>query len=411
MDILFPLINRLKLKTAIGGYVRINQMTVENIQLIQLRESKAGIDIVDSDHMWDSTHTSIDIQNPTYLSLDGIGIIHKKVKRQHDQDLHAVARQYLPQLNPAELVFQYIPLSGENGILSIARKQDLSQVVEQLLSKGLNIYEIFLGPYTIKNYVELANIELSFDIDLYHIGLADGNIEEIKSTNTDWGNTFQLGQELIKSSEILSYCTALNHYLDNEHNGILEIPEIRKSKKEFQNKYVFKKLINIIPISILLVLLVNFGLYSYLESHNQDLQFQYGQAEAKINKFRDLNKQIEKKKQFFNSLSNKGGLNLPYYADQIGSTLIDGIQLIKLSVYPIDETMLSKSRAYKFDPDMIIIDGYANNTKVMNDWIRKLENLAWVGVVTDPRYNSSPSENRGIFHLTLKIGDSGYKVE
>lgn len=404
MPFLYDHMIKLKPKEVFGAMVILDQQEIKQIDLIKLKKEKKEVLVVEKKSHIHFSDLPQENQVPIYLALDGKGVLHKRVNRSENEDLISVAKNNFPNLKPGELHFQYAPVGDQEGILSVIRKSDVEQVSSQLQSKGFYVCGISLGAFALGIFAQIQEFTGNIEVDHYNITIENGLVITSKFIEQRLSeNNYKFGEEEVSSTFLLPYCIGLQHFISSFGIPGLELPELGQAQYELAHKQLSGILIKAVPIGLLILLLINFGLYSYYQQENARLEIAYGKAKHKLELLNELNADLKLKKELFSSIGSIGSIHLPYFADQIGANLVEGIQLSRLSLSPLDQKELDNNRTWMFQSGSIQIAGFCPGTAELNAWISRMDTLNWVKSIDYPKFSRNITDNRGEFEVTIQV--------
>lgn len=334
---------------------------------------------------------------PVFLAVDGKGVLLKSIKADTDKPL---LKQIIPTAGEDEFILD--SFQGEDRTyVSLARKEFLQEITEELNKAGIIVICVALGPWRTVNlikYFDSLPDELRSGNYYFRFNKTGQVISTFEKTDEYLEETIIVDSREIKSTSFLALSIALEYYIEEDKECLFDL--IRNNKREYLSKILFNKVGILLLVLIFVVLMVNTLLYFHFSDRKQVLENKLSGNQELKNRLDSLQKELDWKKNF---LMQSGMLNRSkkaFYADRIAGTVPQNIILEKLEINPvIGKIRLNKEITLR--TDVIFINGNARNSSDLNNWINKLKELSWVNRVEIVSYLQDDIANNGIFSLEI----------
>ncbi len=342
-------------------------------------------------------------KNPIALNLSGKGILYKQIEKVEIID-QSNFNQILPNANIDDFYVQNF-VSGENSFVSIIRKTEADRWINQLTALGFTPMQLSLGVFPAQQIFSLLNVygnEIKFN----------GHIIK-RNEQQDWLNyhynetelspfALKIESEGIHEKLVLPYAAAFQLILANGLDVIdANVPSLAQIFISKQSELEFKVKGAIILGVFFVLLLINFVVFSVLNSSNIKLTAQVSRFTQSTSTSQEITQQIKQKEALLQSLGWDGGINKSSLIDQIAALMPEEVSLKEVTVNPID---LNTSRTQKilvfFNRKMNII-GSSDKIIPVNEWIARMKIKPWVKNIQLESYMFNSELNTGQFIITL----------
>lgn len=336
---------------------------------------------------------------PVYLSIDGKGIIHKKITvNEHSKD-QELLHQILPNAAIKDFYMQRTSISETENWVSVIRKELLDEVVEQIETLGLFCVQVSLGPFVIERILPLLKTS-ELVTNSHHLKIQQDRITNLlipESSNYQ----YNLGGENIEKQYIVAFANAFSHFISTS-NFSIHHPKIKHLREEFyyKNKYT------VIGFSMLVLFLVltisNMLLYNSFQNTNNVLQFQLNSKQKYIGELNQLKEEVKLKEEFVQHSGLTQSSKMSYYADQIALGLPESIQLNELFINPLMKR-IRKAEDINYQFNKISISGTVNKSIELNNWVKQLKNYDWISEVAIVSFLQDNLKISGDFEIEVSI--------
>jgi Tfp pilus assembly protein PilN len=337
------------------------------------------------------------------LNISGRGILQKQTDRTDvidQQNLSAI----LPNINLIDFYIQNF-VSGETSFLSVIRKSEADRWIDNLTSSGFRPLLLSLGPFVIDNIFPQLNIyEPEF--------ILDGHVIK-RNDKGDWtGYTFEeslmtkfpvkLESERIDVKLVIPYANAFQLVLADKLDLITANCEILES--ELKGKLAANKLKAqgaLVLFTLFALLLVNFVLFSWLNTSNGRLEEQASANDQNTSALQKVDEQVKKKEAQLQTLGWDGGINKSSLVDQVASLLPAEINLTAIMINPIDQATSRTNKSLEFFKRKMQISGVSGSILPVNEWMARIKTRHWIKSVQLENYSYDSEQNTGKFLITI----------
>jgi Tfp pilus assembly protein PilN len=397
--------NILSLKHPVIGSIDITIRADGNddIDLVVLKKKKSLITRqaeVFALKSFDEIKKHIKQGSPLAISVDGKGIIHKKI--QYNEDMPIIS-QTLPNAKADDFYIQVTDISDNEKIISLVRKEQLNKVMQHLSDLGLFVVSVAIGPFSLKSIV--SHIQQNKNrIVLKHseLILHDDRIIDIQKKDDDFISiTHQVFDEKMQTEALIPFASGINYFSDTVPVDIT-IEPVEQQKEAFRYKKLFDIGYKMVLVLFFVILLLNYLLFEHYKSMHNALSYSYQQNEGLISQYEEFKNELGEKE----SLIEKSGLlsssRFSYYADRLANSLPYRIILTELAIHPV----LKKVREDKqiaIEKNTIIIKGLTPESTLLNEWIRSIKKDQWAYDVVINNYNQENEYSKGAFQIKIII--------
>lgn len=338
-----------------------------------------------------------------YVAIDGKGIIHKKVNISADIDEKTALSHILPNASIDDFIVEINPVSADKSYVSVARKENVVALLNDMVNAGINVQSLTLGCFSINKVIGfIKNLQSEISLQNYKLEIRDEKIFEIDKNEVENNYyTFKIGDDNIEQDILIPFSTAFGHFI-GETVKDYSIPMLQNRQEEF----FYKKLFVLSGWGILIflfgILLINFILFDHYNSKNNELSLKVNQNKDLLARLDTLSSQLKQKETFI----KKGGFLNPsrtsYYSDRLAYLLYDETMLTRIEINPLQKK-LKQGDEPLFNYDIIAVEGITRKSTVLNDWIHLLKKEDWIGEVNLINYINESGSSSAEFEIEIKI--------
>jgi len=337
----------------------------------------------------------VNVQNlPVALSIDGKGVLFKKVERVNQKKL---IHHLLPNAKETEFHVQQIQTGENHVIISAVRKEILENILNQFIEQKFYITNLFIGPLAVKNLISAID-KNEIVTNRYKIIKDDDYIVEIDKLSKATLNTYIISNEAFHQNELIPFATALSFYIDD----IQDDNPIAETRREFLYKKAFQLAGWFTLIFFFLLLMVNYFFFNRYNTRYNSLSFSLNQNKELIKKLDTLKSEYLLKEQYFVKSGFLDASKLSYYTDRLAYSLPDEIQLISMKINPL-AGKIKNDKPIEFNNKTITISGNVSQSIFLNNWVKKIKEFDWVEQVNIVDYMQESSESVAVFELEIKL--------
>jgi Tfp pilus assembly protein PilN len=340
---------------------------------------------------------------PVALALSGKGVLQKQIEKVEEINADNF-NKILPGANIDEFYSQHF-VSGVQSFISAVRKPDADRWINQLKEYGFIPLLLCLGPFPVQNIISQLNM---YDGELLFNGHIIHRNNESHWTSYQYDPSavspfpLKVESEPINEKLVIPYAAAFQLVLAANLDVIqAAVPSLAN---EFHRKIIDNQLKvkgTIFVTGLFVLLLINFFLFSWLNSANAKLTEQISRSSQSTTDVQQINDQVQQKETLLKELGWEDDLDKSRLVDQIATLLPSEITWKEAAVDPVD---LSESRVQKavvFFTRKIRITGTSEKIIPVNEWIARIKTKAWVKKVELDNYTFNNDLNTGQFTIVI----------
>lgn len=340
---------------------------------------------------------------PIVLSIDGKGILHKKVNSDNN---HEVLKNAMPGSNKEDFMIDFIHGHGNENCFSIARREYLDEIVGKLNTSGLYIIDIYINPLRVAQLKILFNEFPSFFISgVYEIHSDDGKINGYNKHDPKESSELKYsfdGYEL-ESRYLLPFYNAIKFFSGEKNENLPEGIKHQRSEFHAKRRLAFGGISSLVIIFIILVL--NYNLFTNLSGKKEQLDQILINNKELIANIAQLKEEVIWKEKFISQSGINQNRSLSYICDNIGASIPKSISLDKLELHPF-ESKISPNKEILFQTNILRISGTAATSSALNEWIIRLKELKWANTVIVKNFLQTDNSNAPAFTVEITILES-----
>ncbi len=387
----------LKVKSAVGLSIHFVNQNEYEIAYCIVSESKGNLSIDD----YKQIASLGDLKNivkdkALYLNISGKVVLEKII-----QEIDHEAESAFPNSELNDFYYQLFE-QDSHTISSLIRKEKAAVIIESLMNLDLNPIALSIGISISSNaFQNISELNNEFYCLLgKEIKLNKSQILSIDNSKNE-SDSFYIDNNNLTQNEFIAFASAMSFLFEE---GNIEVYKVLENQKEnFLYKQIFDKLKIAIPVFFLVVLLINFLLFSNLLSKNELLTQGDSLNKTSINQLEVLKNDVKRKQDFLKETNWLSQSKVSYYADQIGLLLPSKIALIKLDIFPAKLIKKNNTKEYRFDNKTIFIEGYSDNLEELNKWKLLLQKQKWIQDIELVFYKQETERKSISFELKLNL--------
>lgn len=344
---------------------------------------------------------------PILLSFSGKGIVLKKVNPAADIPDEILIQQVLPNADLTEFYFQKSE-SNKKIIATVARKNVIDAVLDQLAQNNKKVISFTIGPHSIGTLLHtLKTNEQHINTESYSIVLVNNEIDSVQSTKEKNGATdasISFSGIALQQKYAIAFASAF-HFLALAANDSVKSEKVSSLQKEFKHFRYFKfTLVSLLSL-LLFSLLLNAVLFSSYNEKNKYLTDKVNLNKDQLILIDTLEKKLSEKKQFFEEVGWLALSRNSFYADQLALNKPSTIRFTKLSINPFRTMEEDNGLHFKLEKNIQLF-GTCNKATELNEWINVLKTKKWVDKVEILNYTSEKGEQRAKFSILINYKEN-----
>ncbi|RQO69375.1 hypothetical protein DBR43_14915 [Pedobacter sp. KBW06] len=395
------------MKTAAGTGIEIHLKSDGScsLRLLKLSLSKKIIQIETKKEYSGSLAEVLknDLSGPVALTITGKGLLIKKTNRL-EQVTEQGLQHLFPQMKLSEFYVQHFP-TGASSFIAIIRKEVVDAIISAFKLKSADIVLLSLGPFIVEQVMPQINsygTQLIFDG--HHITFdGDKNWKEYSfAFDAKSGFPLKVDIEPMPENYLLAFAAGFQFMLHEQLN-LIEVlsAEIKQNLVDYSAKLKFKKYGMLILVFFFMLLMLNFLVFSYYNSGNQELMSRAGQKSYVFENRQKLEEDVKIKESKVQKLGWNKGYSYAYLCDQIGQTLPKEIMLEEMQINPLSGAVSGLLKVPQPDNGSMRIKGQTSSIYAVNNWIYTLKEKQWVKEVKLEKYMADDQKGTQVFTLLL----------
>lgn len=342
---------------------------------------------------------------PVFISINGKGIIHKKISVSENDTDKTLLHKVLPNAGENEFYIQKSKAGGNEIFVSIIRKETADNILRDLAAIGLHVAGCSLGPFSVNSILPLMNGDNSlYDLKFsgHKLSVVDGkiNLFELMDTNGA-GERIKVGADEIPGSQLISFASALQYFVGDQ--AMANIPFVKNAKEDYRQKRIFKTAGASALVFFFILLLANYFLFTSFSNSYNELNQKVQMNTNLLAGFEKMRTEISDKEKFLEQTGLLDPSKTSYYADQVAVDLPLSIQLTQLNIYPLVRKNMADDNDLSFTSHSIQIKGNSDKSTELNEWIKILRQKNWVKNVSVLNYSQDASKKTGDFNIEVTI--------
>lgn len=377
------------------------------LNAIELAQQKDKLEIV---HRMENTSFA-EIANlntkrlPVYLSIDGRGVINKKLLvNEHSGDQELI-NQLLPNATLKDFYLQRTIVSDHENWVSIIRKEILDGIIEEIEKNHLFCVQLTIGAFTIENILSFIN-ESEVKTSYHKIRIENHKIVDISALKEEdlTSHQYHIENDQLSSNELVPFANAFSHFVPSEHILPFNNTKIEHLNKEYYNRSKYITVGFSMLVFFLAITLTNMLLFNHYQQKNNELQAQINSKQQFVTELGQLKEEVKIKEEFVQHSGLTQASKTSFYTDQIALGIPTSIQLNQLFINPLLKRV-RKAEDINYNFNKIILSGTVNKSIELNTWVKELKAYDWVSEVLIVSFLQDNLRTSGDFELEISIKD------
>jgi Tfp pilus assembly protein PilN len=340
---------------------------------------------------------------PLCVVLGGKAVVVKKHTMLLDNIEEALGGLF-PNIQATSFAFQHIRLSN-NSVVALARLEQVDALIELFNTAGHDLMSIDLAFGSLPSVLPLLKgLGTPLYTNEWELYPSDEMLADFSPRPHSPPITYHLADDAFTSHHLPAFAACLNSFL-GPIEPLYNTPDLQRSKKNYQYRQLFRVAgVSFLSLMLIALLVNTFLFFSWSEKLQQQSVALAMQGNS-LTQLDSLQSQYNAQRQFLEKNSLVQNSLTSWYADRIGASIVAGIRLTALQVFPTNpEIKKDEKVAELFLNNKILIKGSSKSSALLNEWIRLLQSLPWVKEVKVLPYSEN-MEGKGEFELQLKIID------
>ncbi|MEC3882039.1 hypothetical protein [Parapedobacter sp. 10938] len=329
---------------------------------------------------------------PVAISISGKGIIHRKLPANGAgaDSLKAV----LPNTREEDFYVQQVDWEGASW-LSVARRELVDKIVEQVTQQGVAVVRVALGPLATLLFADYLGVEAC---DAFVLGRQPVDVQQ----DGPPGKPVDLGGEQLNEKLVPAFALAFAT-IGEVAWPQLPIGAVLTRWADYRVRWAFRRSATVLMVFFLSVLLGNAFYFMHYADKVSTLDGSDGLAIQR--EMERLEQETAARDELLRGLwdADKPAWGMAYLADRIAASRPEGIRFVELEIYPRDEEASRKQRRPVHTELTIRIDGTCADMQVLNAWMEQLRVLLFCERVAIHSYGYEERNAEGVFRLALTL--------
>ena len=344
---------------------------------------------------------ALPVNSAVVLVCNGKGVIH----RNHtitSSLVSEVVQTTFPNLKEQDFFYQNATLVN-GGVLSLIRKDIVLDIISSLQSKKIHVLSLLLGPFATVGFFNLIGLRTErFFYDRYQITLnGQGEIVEYSIVADQLSDDIKIQDEHIPSVFVNTYTAACLYVLggaDGISSSVFDL-HFEEQKKIYKSVLLKHRGGLVLLVSALLVLLINFVVFSSLRKVNIQYQDQLTVSQTRLDRLDSLENFIKVKKLFISKAGWTDKMILSEPCDKIAQSVPAEIKLTELTIHPINIAESRNTKEIVFENKKIVVKGFTKKIAVLNDWLKQVDAQTFVRDFKMKEYHFDTNAQEGYFQI------------
>ena len=345
-------------------------MDNERYTLLTFKKAKGKLDIVENKTFTtlESLFENIDLKLPILLSVDGKGVLNKKIDSANEVD---IAWQKNIDFN----TIYYTSYSQNNTtFMSFCRKNVVEEWLTTFQSKKAQIIDIYIGSFlsvlVAESIGENEIISGNTKLELEQNELV--NYVKLEANPTA---NYTISDNMVSNYAVPLYGNVLHYFIQNE--------SVSKSQLENNSidEVVYRKAFSVFGLfmlfGFLLTLLISYFSIQYYSSKNAALNIQNVYSNKAYQQIVTLENQKKDKEKIIKDSGFLSDKFLSFYSYEIIKSIPNSVSLNELNSAPLQKVVKSNEKV-EITPGTIVVKGITIDENEFNDWLRRIKSFEWV---------------------------------
>lgn len=310
---------------------------------------------------------------PLVIIVNGKGVVLKKVtlSENTEQSFEDIVHTNLPAINPEDFFVQLFKQANNTAFISLCRKEQLKNLLEELYLTKIDIAKVFIGAPTIIGLQPLWSNFNALPTTFQTIELTNNALDTITTVKSEKA-TVNIDGISFAATHTLGFAGGFA-YLTMANIAQTNSPELLNIENKHLEKNKFRTLmVGLIGFAFILSV-TNLIFYTNYFNYNNKLESELNVYQGKYDQINELLTDYQKKKDL---IENSGILNknkISEYADKIATTIPEEVILSELYFNPKQENEDSEDSLITFSSKQLIIKGNCNKSLIINEWANVLK--------------------------------------
>jgi Tfp pilus assembly protein PilN len=340
--------------------------------------------------------------SPISLTVNGKGVMVKKIifSENDSLELKDLLNQHLSAIPFAEFYIQFYKNEQNSGHITLCRKEQVDNLIEQFIKQKAEIANVFIGPLVCNALFALTKGYNRLTTSTAQLELTNGFVEKVESLQNAETVALKIEELNISSSQLVAFAAGFS-YLTRQHNYITGNAEIETFASRHSEKIKVKLLLFCFIAVLFVVSGINSVFFFQKFEENSTLEVELNLYESKNTQITKLLEDYQKKKSLIEQAGIFESKKISVYADKIAASLPQDIVLRELYFNP-EEGETEEDSLMNFSQNELIIKGNCTKSLLLNDWVNVLKSQSFVKSVNLENFVFNSEGHLPNFVLKLK---------
>lgn len=339
---------------------------------------------------------------PLCLVLTGKGVMLKKIMFSENDtlDLKELMQQHLPAIPSSEFYTQFYKNENGSGHITLCRKEQLDQLLEQVSKQKAEVANVYIGPAVCNAMSVITASYNRLTSSALRLELANGFLEESYPLGDTDPVVLNIDGLSVAPEQIIAFAAGFA-YLSRQDAYASANAELGRFPKQHREKIKVRILLFFFIAILFVISAVNSVVFFQKFEEHTTLEVELNLYESKNSQITKLLEEYQKKKSLIEQAGVFDHKKISVYADKIAASLPQDIVLREMYFNPEDgETELDSLADFR--QNELIIKGNCNKSLLLNDWVNVLKSQSFVKSVNLENYIFSSEGHLPNFVLKLK---------
>ena len=396
----------INIKSIYGLNIELLSDGSRRYSVVGIRKRKNEVEIVQNkDNVdWETVTNSINNNSKLVVNISGKGILHKRLAIDSEISHKDLLHLLMPNAKNDDFYLQKVMNEKTDSWVSIARKDLIDKILNELKSAGFYTIDLSLGPFTINPLLKILNEDLPSNITIFNqvLQFENSTIVDIQNVDVKLKRLHEFDNHQLHDGEYLALGSIFRELIPDNTFHSINFNDKVLNQIEFKQKLINKVLSYSIVAFAFLLLMANFIFFSHYRNEHTELSNSMEKKDNIVSKLRQLNSEKENLESFIDQLGLNTKVHLSLLADELVYQMPHGIQLNEFKINPLTEEDKGKEEMI-FEYNTISIKGETRKSTQLNDWMKAMNILKWVENVELLEFNKMKNQENHQFHLKIEL--------
>jgi Tfp pilus assembly protein PilN len=337
------------------------------------------------------------------LNLSGKGVLQKQIEKTEEIGQHNFSR-ILPNAGLEDFYVQNF-ISGDFSFVSVIRKTEADKWIGQFTDQGFLPVMLSLGPFPVENILPQLNV---YDNEFVFNGCVIERNGQMGWTACRYDASalspfpLKAESESIDEKLLVPYAAAFQLVLADKLEPVkADVTSLDETFRALVAEKKLKVRAFLILCVFFVLLLVNFILFSWLNSANARLTEQVSRSAQNTDDLHKMADQVQQKEALIKTLGWEGAINKSALVDQLAALLPPEMTWREVAVDPVNSLGTPAQRSIAFFDRRIRVTGDSGKIIPVNEWIARIKTKPWVKNVQLDSYAFNSETDTGQFIVSI----------